>query len=63
MTERFFSSPVYVVCQQEPAQWWPGEFLGQRKDEVRWDSSLIGQSRLFPPYIWRFAFRFAIYQL
>jgi len=53
---------VYVVSQQNPSTWWPGEFQGRRQGEVVWDSSIIGQSRLFPPYVWRFALTFSIYR-
>lgn len=53
---------VYVVSQTEPAIWWPGEFEGRPVGELRWNSSIIGQSQLFPPYIWRFAFTFKIYR-
>ncbi|HEC35776.1 MAG TPA: hypothetical protein ENI39_04485 [Anaerolineae bacterium] len=53
---------VYVVSQGDPPNWWPGEFGGRPYREVTWDSSIIGQSRLFPPYVWHFAFTFSIYQ-
>jgi len=53
---------VYVISQQDPPDWWPGEFRGRRESEVVWDSSIIGQSRLFPPYVWHFAFTFSIYR-
>ena len=53
---------VYVVSQNDPSGWWPGEFQGRREGEVVWDSSIIGQSRLFPPYVWRFGFTFSIYR-
>lgn len=52
---------VYVVAQNDPSGWWPGEFQGRREGEVVWDSSIIGQSRLFPPYVWRFTFTFSIW--
>ena len=52
---------VYVVSQNDPSGWWPGEFQGRREGEVVWDSSIIGQSRLFPPYVWRFTFTFSIW--
>jgi hypothetical protein len=54
---------VYVIAQHDPATWWPGEFSGHEEGTVRWDSSIIGQSLHFPPYIWDFAFTFAIYQV
>jgi len=53
---------VFVVAQREPSTWWPGDFRGQLVDKLLWDSILIGQSRLFPPYIWHFAFTFSIYR-
>ncbi len=52
---------VYVVSQNDPSDWWPGEFQGRREGEVVWNSSIIGQSRLFPPYVWRFTFTFSIW--
>jgi hypothetical protein len=52
---------IYVVSQNDPSGWWPGEFQGRREGEVVWDSSIIGQSLRFPPYIWRFAFTFSIW--
>ena len=54
---------IYIVAQRDPADWWPGEFPGQLKDKTVWNSSIIGQSRLFPPLIWSFAFTFFIYRL
>lgn len=53
---------IYVVAWRNPADWWPGEFRGRLEGEVVWDSSIIGQSLRFPPYVWRFAFTFSIYQ-
>jgi len=53
---------VYVVSQHDPFEWWPGEFRGHRESKVTWESSIVGQSRRFPPYVWRFAFTFSIYQ-
>ena len=53
---------VYVVSQNDPSGWWPGEFQGRRQGEVVWDSSIIGQSLRFPPYVWRFAFTFSIWR-
>jgi hypothetical protein len=53
---------IYVVSQSNPSGWWPGEFQGRREGEVVWDSSIIGQSLLFPPYVWRFAFTFSIWE-
>jgi hypothetical protein len=53
---------VYVVSQNDPSGWWPGEFQGRHKGEVVWDSSIISQSLLFPPYVWRFAFTFSIWE-
>ena len=52
---------VYIVSQKDPSGWWPGEFQGRREGEVVWDSSIIGQSRPFPPYVWRFTFTFSIW--
>jgi hypothetical protein len=54
---------VYVVAQRDPAQWWPGTFAGTRESQMDWDSSIIGQSLLFPPYKWRFSVPFSIYRL
>ncbi|MEA3375835.1 MAG: glycosyltransferase family 39 protein [Chloroflexota bacterium] len=54
---------IYVVSQQAPTSWWPGEFAGRGEGKVVWDSSIIGQSRRFPPYVWRFSFTFVIYKL
>ncbi|MFW6116218.1 MAG: glycosyltransferase family 39 protein [bacterium] len=54
---------VYVVSQHAPSNWWPGQFEGHRQEMVVWDSSIIGQSRRFPPYVWRFSFTFPIYRL
>ena len=53
---------VYVVAQEDPAHWWPGDFIGHLESKVVWDTAIIGQSRLFPPYVWRFAFTFYIYR-
>lgn len=53
---------IYVVSQKEPIIWWPGKFQGHPVEEFMWNSSIIGQSQLFPPYIWRFAFKFQIYR-
>jgi hypothetical protein len=53
---------VYVVAQEDPAHWWPGDFSGHLESKVVWDTAIIGQSRLFPPYIWRFAFTFYVYR-
>lgn len=54
--------PIYVVSQNDPSTWWPGVFRGHRESGVVWESSIIGQSRRFPPYVWRFAFTFSIYR-
>lgn len=54
---------VYLVTQRDPAQWWPGEFRGNATDQLHWNSTLIGQSLLFPPYVWHFDFVFTIYHL
>jgi len=54
--------PIYIVSQEDPSSWWPGEFEGRQEAEVIWNSSIIGQSRRFPPYIWRFAFTVSIYR-
>jgi len=53
---------VYVVSQNDPSGWWPGEFQGRHEGEVVWDSSIIGQSLRFPPYVWHFAFTFSIWR-
>ena len=53
---------IYVIAQRDPTSWWPGEFTARLEDKVTWDSSIIGQSRRFPPYVWRFAFTFSIYR-
>jgi hypothetical protein len=53
---------VFIIAQHDPATWWPGEFSGHQEGTVSWDSSIIGQSLHFPPYIWRFAFTFSIYE-
>jgi 4-amino-4-deoxy-L-arabinose transferase-like glycosyltransferase len=53
---------VYVVAQEDPAHWWQGDFRGHLQNKVIWDTSIIGQSRLFPPFVWRFAFAFYIYR-
>ena len=52
---------VYLVAQRDPAQWWPGRFAGARTGQMNWDSSIIGQSLRFPPYIWRFSVPVSIY--
>ena len=49
---------VYLVAQTDPAQWWPGTFQGKPEGQITWRSSIIGQSLQFPPYVWRFDFRF-----
>jgi hypothetical protein len=54
---------VYVISQQDPTGWWPGNFIGRKMDEITWSSSIIGQSRRFPPYVWQFAFKFSIFQI
>lgn len=54
--------PIYVIAQRDPMTWWPGIFPGHPVDELRWPSSLIGQSMRFPPVIWRFDFQFMIYR-
>jgi hypothetical protein len=53
---------VYVVAQEDPAHWWPGDFHGHLESKAIWDTAIIGQSRLFPPYVWRFAFTFYVYR-
>jgi hypothetical protein len=53
---------VYVVAQEDPARWWPGDFAGHLESKVVWDTAIIGQSRFFPPYVWRFAFTFYVYR-
>jgi len=53
---------VYVVSWHDPSDWWPGEFRGHLENELTWASSIIGQSRRFPPVVWRFAFAFSIYR-
>jgi hypothetical protein len=52
---------IYLVAQHDPSAWWPGEFTGHREAEVSWNSSIIGESLLFPPFLWRFAFTFSVY--
>jgi len=54
---------IYVVAQKDPAQWWPGQFAGTLISQIAWNSSIIGQSLLFPPYIWQFSVPVSIYQL
>ena len=54
---------VLVLAQENPTAWWPGSFQGTLVDKLHWDSTLIGQSRQFPPVIWRFAFTFYLYRL
>ncbi len=54
---------VYLASQQNPLDWWPGEFQGCKETEVTWKSSIIGESQRFPPYVWRFNFKFPIYKL
>jgi hypothetical protein len=53
---------VYVVSQHDPSNWWPSEFRGRLESEISWASRIIGQSRRFPPVVWRFAFTFSIYR-
>lgn len=53
---------VYIIALNDPETWWPGEFSGHEEDQVVWDSSIIGQSLHFPPYVWRFAFTFSVYE-
>ncbi len=55
--------PIYVLAQHDPEAWWPGPFPGHPVGELRWRSSLIGQSLRFPSVIWRFDFRFKIYRI
>jgi hypothetical protein len=54
---------VLVLAQENPAAWWPGEFRGDQRQRFLWDSTIIGQSRQFPPFVWRFAFSFYLYEL
>lgn len=54
---------IYLVAQRDPAQWWPGEFQVDPVDQMRWNSTLIGQSMYFPPYVWYFDFLFTVYRL
>ena len=54
---------IYLVAQRDPAEWWPAEFQGNATDQLHWNSSLVGQSLLFPPYVWHFDFLFTIYRL
>jgi len=54
---------IYVVSQRDPSDWWPGDFRGYPESEAVWKSSIVGQSRRFPPYVWHFAFSFSIYRL
>lgn len=60
---RELGRPIYVIAQRDPAIWWPGPFPGHPVGELRWQSSLIGQSMNFPPVIWRFDLRFVVYRL
>ncbi len=53
---------VYVVAQRPLEEWWPGDFPGRQVDLLTWRSGIIGQARLFPPYIWDFEFQFPIYR-
>jgi len=53
---------VLVVAQEDPAHWWQGDFRGHLESRVLWDTHIIGQSRLFPPFVWRFDFNFYIYR-
>lgn len=53
---------VYLLAQHAPSSWWPGTFEGQPQSELSWESSIIGQSLRFPPFLWRFAFQFSIYR-
>ncbi|HSR31658.1 MAG TPA: hypothetical protein VLY63_13915, partial [Anaerolineae bacterium] len=53
---------VYIIALNDPETWWPGEFSGHEEDQAVWDSSIIGQSLHFPPYVWRFAFTFSVYE-
>lgn len=54
---------VLVLAQEDPVAWWPGPFQGTLLDRLHWDSTLIGQSRQFPPFVWRFAFTFYLYRM
>lgn len=54
---------VLVLAQEDPSAWWPGPFQGTLLDKLHWGSTLIGQSRQFPPFVWRFAFTFYLYQV
>lgn len=53
---------VYLVAQEDPDPWWPDDFSRDVIIPVSWKSSIIGQSLLFPPFVWRFDFQFQIYQ-
>jgi hypothetical protein len=54
-------TPVYLLAQKDPELWWPGDFSGRVEDTLHWDSSIIGQSLRFPPFVWRFDFQFQLY--
>ena len=54
---------VYLLAQDDPESWWPGDFTGQVEGTFSWESSIIGQSLRFPPFIWRFDFQFQLYHL
>lgn len=53
---------VYVVAQRPLQEWWPGHFPGGQVDLLIWRSGIIGQSRMYPPFIWDFEFQFPIYR-
>ncbi|MBI5878447.1 MAG: glycosyltransferase family 39 protein [Chloroflexi bacterium] len=56
--------PVYFVSESEASASAPGRIRYTMTGRLRWDSSLIGQSRdLFPPFIWRFDMPFYIFRL
>ncbi len=55
---------VYLMTQRDPEDWWPlSGSIFELTYSVAWDSSIVGQSRAFPPAIWRFAFQFHLYHL
>ena len=53
---------VYLVAQTDPDTWWPGGFSGHAESAIDWNSSIIGQSLIFPPFIWHFDFQLQLYQ-
>ncbi|MGD8472483.1 MAG: glycosyltransferase family 39 protein [Anaerolineae bacterium] len=60
---QYEGTEVYLLAQDDPETWWPGDFTGQVEETFSWESSIIGQSLRFPPFIWRFDFQFQLYHL